>query len=97
MPVTTIALTLFAGAVAVTDFLAPVLAADGPRGQLLYENHCHSCHESIIHVREQRVVDSIEALEQHVARWVSTLGLSWSPDDIADVERYLDEKFYHFG
>jgi len=66
------------------------------RGQALYENHCRTCHEEGIHVRDNRRVTSIGELRHRVASWSYHAALGWSDEDIADVVDYLDRRFYHY-
>ena len=94
-------LALFLGLVATavgaggTERGAPVAASS--RGELLYENHCKVCHESVVHVRENRKVKSREDLRGWVARWSSERKLNWSNDEINDVADFLARRFYKFG
>ena len=74
----------------------PALPAAGPRGQMLYENHCRECHTSVVHVREMRRVHSMDDLEHWVKRWAGTLKLRWSAEDINDVINYLNQRYYKF-
>jgi mono/diheme cytochrome c family protein len=67
------------------------------RGQLLYENHCMGCHDSVAHVRENRRVDSPRALDKWVMRWADQLKLPWNEQDIRDVSEYLEKSFYKFN
>jgi mono/diheme cytochrome c family protein len=71
--------------------------ADSGRGGLLYENHCLSCHESTVHVRDNHKVNSIDEIRAQVIRWAKNQMLEWGPAEIDDVVDYLDEHFYHFG
>lgn len=66
------------------------------RGQLLYENHCMACHESVAHIRRDRRARSYEALQDWVVRWSNQQQLGWSPGDIADVVDYLNRHYYKF-
>lgn len=66
------------------------------RGQLLYENHCIACHESVAHVRHDRRAKSYKALQDWVVRWSNQQQLGWSPGDIADVVDYLNRHYYNF-
>ncbi len=72
-------------------------AAEADRGRLLYENHCIGCHESVVHVREQRRAQSATALRAEVAARAKSAGLRWTAEDIDDVVRYLDRRYYHLG
>ncbi len=71
------------------------LAASSPeRGQLLYENHCTACHESMIHIRENHKADSLATVQREVIRWSQELQLGWQDVEIADVSQYLLRTFY---
>ncbi len=72
----------------------PAVPATGSRGQLLYENHCQSCHTSVLHVRETRRARSLKDLEHWVRRWSDELKLPWSADEISDVVDYLNRRYY---
>ena len=36
-------------------------SANPERGRLLYENHCRSCHESNVHIRQTQAAKSLKA------------------------------------
>lgn len=72
---------------------APIKTAS--RGQLLYENHCMGCHESVVHVRERRQVKSLAELQAQALRWSSYQNLRWNKEEVGEVVRYLDERYYH--
>ena len=74
----------------------PVIPVTGSRGQLLYENHCQTCHTSIVHVRETHRSRSLKDLMYWVTRWSSELKLQWSADEIGDVVDYLNRRYYKF-
>jgi hypothetical protein len=67
---------------------------DIPRGQLLYENHCRGCHESVVHVREKRTAQTLAALEGAVRRWVTAQGLGWGDEEITEVTDFLNARYY---
>ncbi len=67
-----------------------------PRGQLLYENHCTACHESAAHVRDARRADSLPVLRGWVVQWARYLELRWREDEIGEVVRYLNDRYYRF-
>lgn len=71
---------------------APEVAV--PRGQLLYENHCRGCHESVVHVRERRRASTLAALEGWVRRWVAAQSLGWDDEEIAEVTAFLNARYY---
>ena len=71
-------------------------SADAERGRLLYENHCTSCHISTLHVREQRKSKTPAEMRAWIVRWSGELKLNWSEDELADVYRYLNNRYYKF-
>jgi len=66
------------------------------RGQLLYENHCIACHESVVHIRHDRRAQSYRALQDWVVRWSNQQQLDWDAGEIADVVDYLNRRYYKF-
>lgn len=68
-----------------------------PRGEMLYTNHCLSCHESIVHIREKRSAKNLDALRGAVIRWSQELELKWSSRDVEDVVLYLNLRYYHYS
>jgi mono/diheme cytochrome c family protein len=66
------------------------------RGELLYSTHCGSCHTTQVHWRDRRLASNWTKLQAQVRRWQRNAGLSWSEEEILDVTRYLNTRFYHF-
>jgi cytochrome c2 len=75
---------------------SPAGVADTERGRLLYENHCMSCHESVVHIREQRKAVNPAELRGAIQRWAAELKLRWQDADVNDVYRYLNNRYYKF-
>lgn len=80
-----------------------VLAADIERGRVLHQENCIQCHASMyggdgstIYVREDRRIDSMDALRMQVKRCKNSLGLPWPEDQTDDLIAYLNSAFYHF-
>ncbi len=69
-------------------------AADKQRGQLLYDNHCTSCHDSRAHIRDNRRAQSLPDVRQWVVRWSNHLALNWGSDERSDVADYVYGRFY---
>lgn len=65
-----------------------------PRGQMLYENHCRVCHNSIVHIRENRKVKKLSDIYYWANRWSNHLKLSWTKEDLDEVVKFLNKKFY---
>ncbi len=73
------------------------LAAEpASRGQMLYENHCTGCHESVVFVRERRTVDDLQQLRAMVRRWVREIEAPWGAEEIDDVVQHLNDSYYQF-
>ena len=66
------------------------------RGKLLYENHCRSCHAADVHERESRKVSSFVELSKVTIQWQYHLKLNWRIDEVRQVMKYLNERYYHF-
>jgi mono/diheme cytochrome c family protein len=71
--------------------------AEPERGQLLYENHCSECHTTFVHFREMRKAQSIADIRTWVERWQADLKLEWHGEEVEDVTRYLNARFYNFA
>jgi mono/diheme cytochrome c family protein len=73
------------------------LAAENPgRGAVLYDNQCRFCHESQVHIREDRRVTGLVELHKRVTAWSAHAGLGWNDEEVDDVVAYLNQSFYHF-
>ncbi|MBL8332071.1 MAG: cytochrome C [Rubrivivax sp.] len=73
---------------------AALPAAAQSRGQLLYDNHCRTCHTTQMHWRDKRQVTDWASLKAQVRRWQGTAQLGWSEEDIDDVARHLNDTIY---
>lgn len=70
--------------------------ADAERGALLYETHCISCHSTEIHWRDKRRATDWDSLQSEVRRWQDNAALDWREEDIVEVTRYLNTRYYHY-
>lgn len=68
----------------------------GARGALLYENHCGACHTTQMHWRNNRAATDWASLRALVRRWQGVAQLNWSDEDIDEVARHLNGRFYRF-
>jgi len=91
----TTSMLVFAAVVSIL-LVTPSLA-DETRGRLLYENHCTVCHESTLHIREDRRVADRAGLMTMVVRWSGELKLDWTAEEMVDVVDFLDAEYYHTG
>lgn len=69
--------------------------ADAERGKLVYETRCSACHASSVHKQGSRKAKAFEVLRAQVLRWSAVVGGAWTADEIDDVTRYLNERYYH--
>ena len=95
-PVLAIAVTAIALATLAT-VAARAQTADPERGALLYANHCASCHTTEVHFREQRKSKTLADVRDWVVRWTVELELDWTGEEVDDVARHLNERFYRFA
>jgi cytochrome c5 len=65
-------------------------------GKLLYENHCLSCHESLVHIRGAHKAKTFEDVQYWVGRWALELDVKWSADEIDAVVQHLNDTYYHY-
>jgi len=70
--------------------------SSSPRGELLYSTHCIACHNDKIHWREKKVAKDWMSLKAQVRHWQGIQGLAWSDDDVTEVARYLNARYYHY-
>ena len=76
---------------------ASVFAADIEHGKKLYEQYCTRCHDTRVHTRADRKMNSLEALKNQVERCEVMRSAEWPQPDIDDVVAYLDATFYKFS
>lgn len=74
----------------------PVMPLAPPRGQLLYENHCMACHESVVHIRTRQHAQSLQELRARVLHWAEYLQLRWGKEEVEDVVSHLNSQYYKF-
>lgn len=72
----------------------PIAPGSPTRGRLLYETHCIGCHSSQMHWRDQRIVKDWDGLVREVERWQARANLAWSPEDVLEVARHLNDIVY---
>jgi mono/diheme cytochrome c family protein len=65
-------------------------------GEQLYSTHCGACHTTRVHWRDKKLATDWASLRAQVKRWQANSGLAWSDDQIIEVTRYLNQRYYHF-
>jgi mono/diheme cytochrome c family protein len=66
------------------------------RGELLYATHCNGCHSTQLHWRARKLATNWPRLKAEVDRWQKSAGLAWGDEEVTDVARYLNARYYHF-
>lgn len=72
----------------------PALAQEIQRGRLLYETQCATCHTERLHDREKSKIRSIVELRAEVTRWSRETRQRFTPEDIEEVVRFLNQTHY---
>jgi mono/diheme cytochrome c family protein len=75
----------------------PAAGQEPPRGKLLYETHCGTCHYERVHQRTRSDVKDIADLRDTVARWASQTKHQFTVEEIEEVVQYLNRSHYRFG
>jgi cytochrome c2 len=73
----------------------PVPKGDAVRGATLHEV-CLDCHGSGPYTREDRKIQSHDALHREVGRWGDYYNPALSEQDVNDLVAYLERDFYKF-
>lgn len=87
---------VFASMILIGSFASAVFAQNAGRGELLYWNHCGTCHDESVHTREERRAESIEEVYIWVLAWTVHNGLDWEVEDVEDVTQFLTRYLYEF-
>ena len=66
------------------------------RGQMLYENHCTSCHESTVYIRTKRKATNYKEVGNWVNQRADWLNLGWGDVEKQGVMQYLNERYYKY-
>ena len=66
------------------------------RGQMLYENHCMSCHESTVYIRTKRKATNYKEVGNWVNQFADWLNLGWGDVEKQEVMQYLNERYYKY-
>ena len=83
---------------------APFDNGDAKNGDLLHAESCSSCHNSMfpdgtgneIYDRDLRKIKSSKSLYAMVEFCANNNGLAWFEEEITDVSKYLNQRFYDF-
>ena len=76
---------------------ANVFAADSIDAQGLHDAQCMSCHGTEVYTRDDRRVQSLDALKNQIQKCTMATRAGWNEQQKAAVVDYLNREFYHFG
>jgi len=82
--------------VAGLPFAQPQSATEASLGEQLYSTQCDRCHTTQVHWRDKRIAKDWPSLIAQVRRWRSNAGLGWTDEEVLEVARYLNARYYHF-
>lgn len=74
-----------------------IAGAQGIDAKALHDAQCMSCHGTEVYTRQDRRVQSLEALRNQIQRCTMATRAGWSDAEKAAVVDYLNREFYRFG
>jgi mono/diheme cytochrome c family protein len=75
---------------------AASMSGDFDNGKRLYEANCLGCHDSSVFTRDNRIVQSLDALEEQLASCTHMAKKEFSASETRDLLKFLNDQFYHF-
>ena len=75
---------------------AASLSGDGANGKRLYEANCTGCHDNSVLTRNDRIVQSLDALKEQLAGCAHMANKEFSESETQDLLKYLNDQFYRF-
>ncbi|MEN8176536.1 MAG: cytochrome c [Pseudomonadota bacterium] len=79
---------------ALAAWSAPAASADD--AEALVERDCTSCHGAEVYTRSNRMVGSMQDLRTQIQRCHRAAGKNWSAQDVDQVVKYLNDRYYRF-
>jgi hypothetical protein len=75
---------------------ATSLPGDGADGKRLYDANCMGCHDTGIHTRKDRLVQSLDALKKQLGNCTHAAKKEFSAIETQNILKYLNDQFYQF-
>jgi len=72
------------------------LPGDSADGKRLHDAHCMQCHDTGVYTRKDQQVRSLDALRRQLQDCSHMAKAQFSPTQMQNVVKYLNEQFYHF-
>ena len=80
-------------------FATPAFAAlpgNAAEGQRLHAANCTGCHDAGVYTRKERTVRSLDELKQQLEGCSHLAKKDFSPAEMQNLVKFLDDKYYHF-
>jgi cytochrome c553 len=75
---------------------ASELPGDSTEGKRLYDANCMGCHDTGVHTRKDRIVQSLDALKKRLGDCSHMAGKEFSATETQNLIKYLNDQFYQF-
>ena len=75
---------------------AASLPGDGAEGKRLFDANCTGCHQTEVFTRNDRQVQSLDALKEQLVSCAHMANKEFSESETQDLLKYLNDAFYHF-
>ena len=75
---------------------ASELPGDSAEGKRLYDANYMGCHDTGVHTRKDRIVQSLDALKKRLGDCSHIAGKEFSATDTQNIIKYLNDQFYQF-
>jgi hypothetical protein len=75
---------------------AASLPGDSVNGKRLYDAKCTGCHDTSVLSRTDRVVQSLDALQEQLVSCSHMANAEFSASETQDLIKYLNDEFYGF-
>ena len=72
------------------------LPGDSGDGKRLYDANCMGCHDTGIHTRKDRLVQSLDALKKRLGDCSHMANKEFSASETQNIIKYLNYQFYQF-
>ena len=75
---------------------ATSLVGDSANGKRLYNANCSGCHNTSVHSRKERFVQTLDALRKQLGNCRHLATAEFSASETQDLLKYLNDEFYKF-
>ncbi|MBI2309005.1 MAG: hypothetical protein HYU78_17085 [Rhodocyclales bacterium] len=86
--------SLALGLLAATAQAAP--PGDAAAGERLHAANCTGCHDTGVYTRKDRRIGSLEALNLQFETCAHMTKKTFTPSEVRDMTKFLNDRFYHF-